>query len=705
MTDLVATPYEQPAAMSADARRERNYQAALDLAKAGLHVFPVLVEQDKNGRWRKRPAIKDWQRSSSCDPVSITQFWNRFPDAVAGIALASCRLVVIDTDRHHAEYDGVSAFADLASIRQPLASHPVTQTAGGGEHHFLRQPEGEPLGNRSGALPAGVDVRGAGGFVVAPGSIRPDGAEWRTSNGELDLTDAFRRGAIPPMPAWLVDVIRAQKPAAESVVAPKDRDYAAAALAGCVAELERAAPGNRNNALNALSYRLGRMVGRGWIDEADVVDALTGGAVRCGLVADDGIDAVRDTIHSGLRAGRARPHEDLPTKAALAVSPPIVPVVIWDGDADAEPTAWLVKDMISEGTVGFFVGESRAGKSFLTINLAASLARGATFFGKRTRQGGSLIYAAEAAGTIPRRLKAARLGPIAPFLDEQGRQREDGTEPARLPVAVVPGGLDLLTEGGVRAFVDIALDVSREMERKAGVPLRLIVIDTTLAAFPISNWNDPADVSRVTGAMARVAKETGAAVLGVHHHGKDVSRGPAGSYALTAAADFIVSVLIDGDVEGNVTGRRIAITKQREGETGWGCEFTLTAFKVGTDEHGEDVMSAYVEPIEATAGTGGAKRAKERKKSGSSKAFTDALAAALAAHGKDGRTMDGTNGRVVSAHHVREAFATRYVPDTAPTKMEEARRKAFSRGLQEAIDTGVVARGQDGDVIVVIERT
>ena len=48
-------------------------------------------------------------------------------------------------------------------------------TAGGGFHYFFRQPVGSLLGNRRGSLPDGVDVRGAGGWIVAPGSTRPDG--------------------------------------------------------------------------------------------------------------------------------------------------------------------------------------------------------------------------------------------------------------------------------------------------------------------------------------------------------------------------------------------------------------------------------------------------------------------------------------------------------------------------------------------------
>jgi len=59
--------------------------------------------------------------------------------------------------------------------------------------------------------------------------------------------------------------------------------------------------------------------------------------------------------------------------------------------------------------VGLMVGESRAGKTFLALNLAQALAKGDMFLTKRARVGGTLYVAAEAPGTIPGRLRAALL--------------------------------------------------------------------------------------------------------------------------------------------------------------------------------------------------------------------------------------------------------------------------------------------------------
>jgi hypothetical protein len=88
---------------------------------------------------------------------------------------------------------------------------PVTRTPGKGFgeglHFYLKQPAvGEALGSSKGGLPNGVDVRGAGGYAVAPGSVRSDGARWLPSADAPSLIKTYPD--IPEVPEWLVDIIR-----------------------------------------------------------------------------------------------------------------------------------------------------------------------------------------------------------------------------------------------------------------------------------------------------------------------------------------------------------------------------------------------------------------------------------------------------------------------------------------------------------------
>ncbi|MFZ2081840.1 MAG: bifunctional DNA primase/polymerase [Xanthobacteraceae bacterium] len=87
--------------------------------------------------------------------------------------------------------------------------------------------------------------------------------------------------------------------------------YAQAALDGCAEELAAAASGSRNELLNKLAFRLGRMITRGWLDRADVEAELIGAMHANGAVADDGLAAAAATLRSGIDAGMAEPHTDL----------------------------------------------------------------------------------------------------------------------------------------------------------------------------------------------------------------------------------------------------------------------------------------------------------------------------------------------------------------------------------------------------------
>ncbi len=93
---------------------------------------------------------------------------------------------------------------DVAALRGimniEVLGCPITQTPGGGLHLIFRQRDGEALGNTCGALPKGIDVRGAGGYIIAPGSTRPDGTCWQPMPGAPNICD---QAAIPIIPDQL----------------------------------------------------------------------------------------------------------------------------------------------------------------------------------------------------------------------------------------------------------------------------------------------------------------------------------------------------------------------------------------------------------------------------------------------------------------------------------------------------------------------
>jgi hypothetical protein len=291
-------------------------EVALGYARAGLAVFPC--NQDK------KPLVTSWLNTATTDKQQISAWWQQWPAALIGLPLKQINCLVIDADRHSPDEDGVAQLRALCEGKE-LPSHPVVLTANNGEHHFFKQPSGEKIGNKKFGI--GLETRGFkldndGGYVIAVGSRLSDGRCWQLRTGSPRLSAMLANGGLPEAPQWLIELIIPQPkggghPGGSNVLPGREarhEAYADKALAGCVEELARAQPGERNNVLNAVAFRMGTMIAREWIEKSTVADALWRACERNGLVRDDGADSVRKTLASGLAAGLSKPHDDLPDR-------------------------------------------------------------------------------------------------------------------------------------------------------------------------------------------------------------------------------------------------------------------------------------------------------------------------------------------------------------------------------------------------------
>jgi hypothetical protein len=181
-----------------------NLAVALELAQAGLYVFPARLINRPFG-WEKRPAIKGWRDLATTNEVDIRVWWRLYPMAVPGIELGKSRLFVIDPDRHGNGADGLTAYAHLIAQIGGLQAHPITVTPQG-QHHYFKQPA-EMLGNSPGGLPSGIDARGDGGWAVAPGAIRDDGTVYQAQEGSPALAAAYSAGSIPEVPEPIINLV------------------------------------------------------------------------------------------------------------------------------------------------------------------------------------------------------------------------------------------------------------------------------------------------------------------------------------------------------------------------------------------------------------------------------------------------------------------------------------------------------------------
>jgi hypothetical protein len=134
----------------------------------------------KCGNPGKCPRVA-WGSKSTIDPNQIRKWWSytwRDIDVETGeivhnqpnlaIDCGKSNLLVFDADT----YKQVGDLGDLLSFDDRETVTVITQ--GGGEH-LMYNRQGKPYGNATKGLPAGIDIRGVGGYVVAVPSIGKSG--------------------------------------------------------------------------------------------------------------------------------------------------------------------------------------------------------------------------------------------------------------------------------------------------------------------------------------------------------------------------------------------------------------------------------------------------------------------------------------------------------------------------------------------------
>lgn len=238
-----------------------------------------------------------WRQQSTTSLDKIEAWWRRWPDAVVGIDLAKSGLLVIDCDRKPGQPDGVRAFENIAS---GLDSVPQVRSPSSGVHFYYRQTFDPPHGNARGSLPAGIDVRGHGGYVIAPGCALDTG-EYVT------IGDA---GDPPDPPPWLVNYLRPLAPRSRPLQHIEHSEgrspYAEEALRRECDAVASAGPGTRNETVNVAGFNLGQLVPH-LLTESEVVSALEDAARSWGVSAKDKVFGPKGTIARSVKAGMQHP--------------------------------------------------------------------------------------------------------------------------------------------------------------------------------------------------------------------------------------------------------------------------------------------------------------------------------------------------------------------------------------------------------------
>jgi hypothetical protein len=169
---------------------------ALGYAARGVGVLPLRARA-------KEPLLEHGVHDASREATTIRSWWRRWPGANLALAVPAS-WVVVDIDPRN------GGDRELARLQQKHGELPPTVTArtgSGGSHFVFARPADVRL---RGKLGPGIDLLGAGRYIVAAPSVHPCGGVYRwISPPRIQIAHA---------PQWLIGLARVRETSPAPVV-------------------------------------------------------------------------------------------------------------------------------------------------------------------------------------------------------------------------------------------------------------------------------------------------------------------------------------------------------------------------------------------------------------------------------------------------------------------------------------------------------
>lgn len=566
-----------PRRLSADGQNEGSLlddekkRAAIKLASEGFRVFPL----SRYAGREKTPAVPNWQAYATSDPVAVERRWDDlYPAHNPGIATGR-GLLVLDADVKKGGLESLDLLDDLG-----LPTSRRVRTASGGVHVYLSVPEDCAITVGADCIAGfpGIDVRCNGGLVVAPGAALPAGSyEWTTPPGV----------AVAAAPDWLLGTIKAGKlrPAVERTDQPLvelDRpealakaaswlqDHAPEAIEGAggdqatyvVAAKLRGFGLSKEAALDALIEHWNEAKASPPWDAEDLAAKIENAyAYAQGAWGGSSGLAEFEPVEIGTATGGAAAGQDGPLKRRLYTLSAAEATAL----SKSTPATPLIDGMVDRLTMTVMYGDSNAGKTFVALDMGYAIGQGRSWQGRETARGLVVYIAAEGGRGILRR--------VAALAERYGVDTH---------LRVMPCAVNLRDN---KADVQAVIDLVHEAENLEGAPAQLIVVDTLSRALAGGEENGSVDMGAFVKNVDRIREAVVAAMLIVHHTGKDAARGARGHSLLRAATD----------TEIEIGAGVIKVTKQRDMDFAPEIRFELVDVPLGHDPKGRPIKSAVIE--------------------------------------------------------------------------------------------------------------
>ncbi len=370
-------------------------------------------------------------------------------------------------------------------------------------------------------------------------------------------------------------------------------------------KLNTAPEGTRNSSLFNAAYIAGQAIASGLVERHEAEAIIAQAAIGSGLEQTE----IAATTRSGITKGGNNPFFvpgawfEHPNDTETIVSDVITAM---SSDADIrrhskEPFSFppsLVKGLLPRNGIAFIGGQSGAGKTFIAIDLAVALTTGQTFFGRKVKEkGGVMFIAGEGADTIQPRLTVACMARNVERL---------------LPISWTATIPDFTKPDEVRAFIAKLKREAAWMQENHGVRMGAIVIDTLSAVFNMQDENDNSEAARIIRALKVIGDALDVLMIPIHHYGKGAGTGLRGASAWRAGCDAVLSITAErNQLTGVVSGHSLWLAKSRVGEEGAVGAFSLRTMLLGADPDGDELTSCYVVPEAAVKQTVAARRENE----------------------------------------------------------------------------------------------
>lgn len=543
----------------------------------GCKVFPCVPGG-------KEPATKEGWHIASNDPAQIAEWQQVNPDFNWAIATGLSGLFVIDVDPNGLDWWAKLLERDPA-IREAVAGAYQVRTPRGGLHVYFKG-EGPSTASR---IADGIDTRGginrdgkivSGGYVLLPGS--------RTVAGTYS---ALPGGSINPLPAAVAGIVPERKktdtlgldknPDADQ---PRNVQWALDLIKSYVegGRVSIEGRGGNNTAFQVAASILDKAISPGmcfellwehwnphcspsWDDWE--LEQIIRNAANYGEDTERGAKGFQANADA-FAAFEGRQFE--PPTAAERGRDRIQFLHVY-ADHVQDPT-WLIPNVLPAHGVGMMYGESGSYKSFVTLDMALSLAYGVPGqWNAPPVQNDVLFLAGEGpVATAKKRWPA--------WLEWRGIAARENHR------FMIKDRVPLYTDAA--GWENVKADLA-----ELGAKPSLIVIDTLSRLLTGLDENSAKDATMVTNFMEQLARYYECFVLAVHHTGKDQSKGARGSSAFHANMDTVLSTKL------KIGGTEFRVRKQKDADVS--DEISFFAVKeVGASivlERGE--MPAEMSPI------------------------------------------------------------------------------------------------------------